>query len=450
MGPADTAGRTTGNYNGNHLGKSSPPNGNAQHVAAVATESPRSIPRSTIGSSACESLGRNFTHLKDDDIPPSGAFTHHDTIPKTPHGCPRHLAPDSSGGQDLGVVDATKPGAIASDGTQTATSISPSQSALASSTSARTAQPLIVALPEAVEVPSLGGDAPQSAAPSRCGSIPGTRNASSERQLSPEAPQGQSPATIGCESGDVEAQAHEAAFGLSFGTAEAPSPAQGPITLRRSHRIAAHRLTHNHDGGDNNADRGPQGLPDEDEHCPRKRRRVSSHAAASIQRPHPGKPSLRSTAQPAKKGTCSRASGILSPASQGTSTSNETELGAVLARFEEWPVENASLKRITENGKATFQLQFNWTPHTKHGHAGSTGWDSADSPSTRTMRRAKRASATRTPYTTAEDNLLLQLKERETLAWPEIYQRFNATYPGRSAQSLQVHYSTKLKGRERL
>ncbi|KAH8654723.1 hypothetical protein BGZ61DRAFT_524174 [Ilyonectria robusta] len=35
-------------------------------------------------------------------------------------------------------------------------------------------------------------------------------------------------------------------------------------------------------------------------------------------------------------------------------TSDETEVRAVLARFEEWPLENASLKRITENSRTTF------------------------------------------------------------------------------------------------
>lgn len=157
------------------------------------------------------------------------------------------------------------------------------------------------------------------------------------------------------------------------------------------------------------------------------------HAAASVQRSRQGRASPRSTNQSAKRGKRSRASGILSPASQGTPTSNETELGAVLTRFEEWLVEDASLKRITENSKATFQLQFYWTPYTKRGHTGSAGWDSADSPSTRTMGRAKRASATRTPYTAAEDDLLRKMKEVERLAWPEIHRRFNETYPGRSA-----------------
>jgi WD40 repeat protein len=49
------------------------------------------------------------------------------------------------------------------------------------------------------------------------------------------------------------------------------------------------------------------------------------------------------------------------------------------------------------------------------------------------------------PYTTQEDELLVQLKEVEQLPWSEIIQHF----PGRSYGSIQVRYSTKLKGRSK-
>ncbi|KAH6981467.1 hypothetical protein EDB80DRAFT_256361 [Ilyonectria destructans] len=190
---------------------------------------------------------------------------------------------------------------------------------------------------------------------------------------------------------------------------------------------------------------------------PRKRRKVSRSSAgllrdatASVERPRQGRPSLRSrSTQSTYRGKYAQASGILSPASS-QATPDETEVRAVLASFEEWPLENASLKRITENGKTTFQVQFDWTPGTKHRHASSTARDRVNLPLTRTS-RAKRASAPRAKYTPQEDDLLIELKEgREMLAWPEIYQRFSKSYPGRSVESLQVHYSTKLKSRERL
>jgi hypothetical protein len=45
------------------------------------------------------------------------------------------------------------------------------------------------------------------------------------------------------------------------------------------------------------------------------------------------------------------------------------------------------------------------------------------------------------PYTSDENALLVQLKEREGMPWAEVAGHF----PGRSAASLQVHYSTKLR-----
>ncbi|KAH7124952.1 hypothetical protein B0J13DRAFT_646983 [Dactylonectria estremocensis] len=176
---------------------------------------------------------------------------------------------------------------------------------------------------------------------------------------------------------------------------------------------------------------------DGEDRCPRKRRKVSRlsagllrDAAASVERPRRGRLSLRSW------GKNTQASGILSPASS-QATSDETEVTAVLASFEEWPLENASLKRITENGKTTFQLQFDWTPCIKHGHASSTVQDRVDLPSIRMRSRAKRASAPRAKYTPQEDDLLIELKEgREMLAWPEIHQRFSEVYLGRSVESL--------------
>jgi hypothetical protein len=45
------------------------------------------------------------------------------------------------------------------------------------------------------------------------------------------------------------------------------------------------------------------------------------------------------------------------------------------------------------------------------------------------------------PYTSDENALLVRLKEREGMPWAEVA----AHFPGRSAASLQVHYSTKLR-----
>lgn len=425
-------------------------------------------------------LDLNGTPCQGDDIPTSGDPISHNTVSETRHGCPGHPTLDSSECQDLEIVDATKLGAVASDTIRIAASVSSSWSASGSSTPTRTSNSPIATL-KTVEVPDNTGDVPLSAAPSHCSSISGTRDASHEKRLSPQTPQGPCPATTDCGSSDVGTPAHEAASRLPSGIQKASSPSHSPTKRHHSYHQAALRLTRS----DSDTDGDSQGsedldhtnLPchedyctsdlvaegrshegetsDEDEQRSRKRHKVSRpptslmrHAAASVKRPRRGRASLRSTAQSTKGGKRSRGSGIPSPASS-QATSTETELGVILARFEEWPLENVSLKRITENGKATFQFQFDWTPCTERGHAGSTdrGW--VGSPSTRTVRRAKRALATRTHYTTEEDDLLLELKEGQRFVWPKIHRRFIETYPGRSVQSLQVHYSTKLKSRER-
>ncbi|CAM1503464.1 Fc.00g082400.m01.CDS01 [Cosmosporella sp. VM-42] len=468
------------NHDGTHSGEPTPLYGNGPCIANVATESPRSAPYCAADPStpAHRSPAPFLAHFdlngvlcKGDGIPTSGNRIRHDSIPETPHGRPGHLTPDSSEGQEFGLVDARKPGAVASHTIETETSIC-SQNASYSLNSGRTSQ-LPIGTLEAVEVPNNSGDLALSAALSR--STSRARNATSRRHLSPETPQSQ-----GSGSNDIETQAHEATSGLSSGTQEASHPSQEPMMRRRSRRQAAHRLIRYNDDSDSNADGDSQGSEDSDhtnsprdedccssltigeergqesetsdegEQCPRKRRRVLKsptslmrHAAAIVKRSRQGRTSQRYGARSTKGGQRSQASGILSPASS-QATFCETQLGAVLAQFKNWPLENVSLKCITENGRETFQLQLDWSP----GHASRADRECVDSPSTQTIGKAKRALSVRTPYTSEEDDLLCKLKEREGLAWPEIHRRFNETYPWRSTQSLQVHYSTKLKSRE--
>jgi hypothetical protein len=49
----------------------------------------------------------------------------------------------------------------------------------------------------------------------------------------------------------------------------------------------------------------------------------------------------------------------------------------------------------------------------------------------------------RVPYSTEEEELLIDLKKNQNLPWSEIVKHF----PGRKPSTLQVHYSTKLKDR---
>ncbi|KAH7124600.1 hypothetical protein EDB81DRAFT_811071 [Dactylonectria macrodidyma] len=382
---------------GVHSAESTTLNANETGVPDVVIGSPRSAPHSAIDAPtpARESPAPCLAHLdldeafyQGDNVPASGTPICHD--PETPHRSPkRRLSQDSSEGQDLGLFEVTKPGPVASDAIRTATPISSSPSVPDSATSARTSQLLIIAPLETVEAPDNSGDVLLSVIPSHCSSIPGTRDASPERQLSLGTPQGHGLETNRCGTSDTEAKAFEVTSGSSP-TRMTPSPSLGPVTRRRSRRKVAHRLMPYDNGDDSDADSASQGsaedldhmnllrdedyhpslaadkrgqdgaISDEDEQCPHKRRKVPRpsaslmrHEATRAERSRRGRASFRSTAQSAKGEKRSKASGIPTPASSQT-TSTETELGAVLAKFEEWPLENVSLKRIIEHGRTTF------------------------------------------------------------------------------------------------
>ncbi|KAF5615770.1 uncharacterized protein FTJAE_13238 [Fusarium tjaetaba] len=92
----------------------------------------------------------------------------------------------------------------------------------------------------------------------------------------------------------------------------------------------------------------------EELHC-RKRRRVTRSQQLSTRR----------TAQ-LPKGRRVSVRGSESPALSQTS-SVPSDAGT-FARFEEWPLSNVFLKRITEGDMTTFQLQFDWTPDPSQPH----------------------------------------------------------------------------------
>jgi hypothetical protein len=124
-----------------------------------------------------------------------------------------------------------------------------------------------------------------------------------------------------------------------------------------------------------------------------------------------------------------------------------SEASTLLAGFEEWSLKNASMKRITEDGRTTFQFQFEWPLCPNHPQATSVILDSIRSVATR--KQTKRAPARRPKYSDDEDNFLIQQKEGEQLGWAEIRRRFAQRYSERGVSGLQVHYYTKLKGRGR-
>ncbi|KAG5803242.1 hypothetical protein H9Q74_013062 [Fusarium xylarioides] len=447
-----------------HLEKPVLPDDNVPFRADAVIESPRTVLRGAEDSVVPEheslkvcttQLDSNGATCESDDVLTSSTFVHHAIIPDTPHECPGRSTPESSEGQALEKSVLTELSALANSATRTITPTSSSTSALGHSTSAYIPQ---LSISSPAEVPKATGDAPPSPTSSHCSNISRTGDAFLAKRSMPQT--SSQPAATDRRSGDIEARTQKTA---------SPSPSLRPVIRRRSTRQAASELIRYDDDSNSDVDGNPggsksyvscirsqndgnyhpsmlsdvegdQGEEEEDEQSPRKRHKISKSLISRA--------SLRSTTRLAKRNPCPQISGTSSPAVSQL-TSGEAETGPVLAKFEQWQVKNAVLKRITENGSATFQLQFDWSPCLEHGHASNAGQSCVALPSLRTISKTKRrASATRAHYTTQEDDLLLELKEGKGLTWPQIHQQFIQAFPGRSAQSLQVHYSTKLKNRE--
>ncbi|CAI6092351.1 unnamed protein product [Clonostachys chloroleuca] len=117
------------------------------------------------------------------------------------------------------------------------------------------------------------------------------------------------------------------------------------------------------------------------------------------------------------------------------------------ARFEEWPLQGATLKRLFVDGKVTFQLEFGWEPCAS-GHApGSQSANGFHTHIAKRPHRTPRSPASHT-FTREEEDLIVKLKEEQQLPWPEIHKQFCDEFPQRRSQgSLQVRYCTRLKKR---
>ncbi|KAI5455869.1 hypothetical protein BGZ63DRAFT_99816 [Mariannaea sp. PMI_226] len=361
---------------------------NALCAANEATERPRTGPN-------CDADSSNSALTSPEPCP----------TPELPHEPLGHPTAES-GGQASDNVDISKPTSVSHDDIQAAVSAPSLQKASDDSASAQIVQSPSTLL-HMFHDSRKTSDIPLSTTPSR-------------RSSAPKSPH---PA----EQAEAEAEQHS--------TPSSPPPS---ASMRRHlrRRAVSGSLRYDSDSDEDGDSQGseadancitcrPMSSTDEesersdydDRQFSRKRRRVS-------------KLSTGSTSWRTGREKRSRASRIPSPApSQPRPMEAE---GAVLAKFEEWPLENAVLKRVTQNGKATFQIQFDWAPCTGGGHMG----------------KAKRASGPKGKYTPQEDALLIKLKKsREKLTWPEIHQRFNEAFPerDRSQQSLQVHWCTKLK-----
>ena len=266
----------------------------------------------------------------------------------------------------------------------------------------------------------------------------------------------------------------EAASPPSLPAQDAPSPSQGPGGFRRSRR-ATRRVTYY--SGESDSSTGidcarsqdideyslaasAEGVEvevedeDEDERPLRKRRKLSmpstretGSGAARVERSYRAGTPSRYPRRPVKGRRRVQATCIASPTSSDAPIT-DSDLGAMLTRHGGWSLENASLRCMAENGKPVFQLQFNLSPGLLHDRA-SIASGRPKSSSVRAMGKAHQSTSTRLRYTRSEDDLLLKLKAEEKLPWSEIRQRFCEVFPSRPMESLQVHYSTKVKHRER-
>ncbi|TXC09224.1 hypothetical protein FocTR4_00006122 [Fusarium oxysporum f. sp. cubense] len=307
---------------------------------------------------------------------------------------------------------------------------------------------------------------------------PGARNSSLAARMSPEPHRGQNLGDASCGSSDPESEAVDGGPGSPD---KARSSPQLP-SLRRSRRRSphAHTTAQEEDSDADTESSGSEDGPDvpeyarDEDYCPsppevqgpgsedddvddeehqdHKRRKVSKspscsthNAATSARDSHRRRRSTRASAHSLRERDTS-ALGLLSP-TPPRARSVPSEASAVLAQFQEWPLENVSMKRVTENGKTTFQFQFNWPLCTNHPNATVMTPDSTRLVATR--KTTKRASVGRAKYSDDEDSFLIQLKEEEQLGWAEIRRRFAQRFPERGGSSLQVHYCTKLKYRRR-
>ncbi|KAI9147393.1 hypothetical protein HJFPF1_12413 [Paramyrothecium foliicola] len=134
--------------------------------------------------------------------------------------------------------------------------------------------------------------------------------------------------------------------------------------------------------------------------------------------------------------------GMPSPPHTYTSD-DESHIETPTAKFEEWPLGQAVLKRITIDGSVTFQLQFTWEPCDKNQRNAPGG--SHKNPLPRTKSVAKQSVSTKS-YSAEEDSLLIALKD-QGLSWNDIQVEHGKQFPERAKGSLQVRYCTKLKRR---
>ncbi|KAI3538377.1 hypothetical protein CABS01_15081 [Colletotrichum abscissum] len=134
--------------------------------------------------------------------------------------------------------------------------------------------------------------------------------------------------------------------------------------------------------------------------------------------------------------------GVSPPQSENASHEN------ILATFDEFSVPDAPLanlvfKRVVEAEKVTISMQFE-DASICHRCRNPLQVLQPSSPSLPEAGLSRSPRRRKPRFSEAEDRLLRHLKKEENLSWKGIHREFSRRFQGRSMQTLQVHYSTKL------
>lgn len=164
-----------------------------------------------------------------------------------------------------------------------------------------------------------------------------------------------------------------------------------------------------------------------------------SHRLVSLTLDHPGVNSSRYLGRRRRKNTYHLSEG--SEAEQEEDDDDDVQhrlkrRKASATMFEEWPLGDAILKRVTVGEQSTFQLQFDWNPAVHNELPVKT----------------RQATNQSVAWSSEEEDFLVDLKSQKEskLSWKAIHAEFKAAFPQspRTLGTLQVRYCTKLKEKE--
>ncbi|KAG4257588.1 hypothetical protein FPRO03_13850 [Fusarium proliferatum] len=172
----------------------------------------------------------------------------------------------------------------------------------------------------------------------------------------------------------------------------------------------------------------------DDVHQGRKRRKISKSTSCPV------RITAASFRGSRKRQSATRTAQLPSDIRTPEATPAPAEASMFLAQFEEWSLKDVLLKRITEGDKTTFQLQFEWDHDSCRPNAGrSISHLKNHRRLPETLHSPAKSSGGR--WTSDEDNTVLKMKQ-EGKSWVDIQRAL----PHRSVGTIQVRYSTKLRG----